>query len=248
MKRMLTLLLAALLLCPLPVLCEEAPRMVPEMTALRTANQALMDRYGLTLPALGLFDSHVDLCGETAIVTYTGNAIPSALTGTYYVIIAPHGVQVLWTCDGSLVPWQDGELDSPVWGMPQLQKYLATSSMERHEIFSPYFPEELDTLAAFEEAGGSYHDVTSANAGAADSAKVLARRAVISMYDLTQEQANALATYGGDTRLVRYPDRHGEWEVMLHLEDGTEEVSFWVVIHAETGLILNVVVSSGGVG
>ena len=28
----------------------------------------------------------------------------------------------------------------------------------------------------------------------------------------------------------------------------TEEVSFWVVIHAETGLILNVVVSSGGVG
>ena len=36
---------------------------------------------------------------------------------------------------------------------------------------------------------------------------------------------------------------------MVHLEDGgAAETCFWVVVHAETGLIMNVVVSSGGVG
>lgn len=247
MKKLLLILLALLL--ALPALAEESPRMTPEMEALKTAHAALADRYHLSIDALGLFDTHVDLCGETAIVTYRGNAVPEALTGTYYVIIAPHGVQPMWTHDGSLVPWQSGELDSPVWGMPQLQKYLSTSSYERHEIFEPYFPADLNTLAAFEAAGGSYHDVTGANRSAADSAKALAKRAVVGMFDLTQSQADMLAVYAGDTRLVRYPDRHGEWEIMVHLEDGSPaETCFWIVVHAETGLIQNIVVSSGGVG
>lgn len=247
MKKLLLILLTLLL--ALPALAEEAPRMSPEMEALKTAHAALADRYHLSIDALGLFDTHVDLCGETAIVTYRGNAVPEALTGTYYVIIAPHGVQPMWTHDGSLVPWQSGDLDSPVWGMPQLQKYLRTSSYERYEAFDPYFPADLTTLSAFEAAGGSFHDVSGDNRSAADSAAALAKRAVIGMFDLTQSQAELLAVYAGDTRLVRCPDLHGEWEVMVHLEDGgAAETCFWVVVHAETGLIMNVVVSSGGVG
>lgn len=248
MKKLLTLLLCAALLCPVLALADDAPRMAPEMDALKAAHEALMARYGLTLPALGLFDTHVDLCGETAIVTYRGNAVSEALTGTYYVIIAPHGVQPMWTHDGSLVPWQSGELESPVWGMPQLAKYLAASPDERHREFTPYFPDDLSSLADFLAAGGSYHDVTSANHGAADSAKALAQRAILTMYGLTEAEATELVSYGGDTRLVRYPDNHGEWEVTLHLYEGAEELTFYVTIHAETGLILNVVVSSGGVG
>ena len=249
MKKLLTLLLCAALLCPVLALADAAPRMTPEMDALKAAHEALMSRYGLTLPALGLFDAQVDLCGETAIVTYRGNAVSEALTGTYYVIIAPHGVQPMWTHDGSLVPWQSGELESPVWGMPQLQTYLNTSSYARHDAFSPYFPDDLSSLADFLAAGGSYHDVTSANRGAADSAQALAKRAVVSLFGLTEDEAALLAVNAGDTRLVRYPDNHGEWETMVHLEDGSAaETCFWVVIHAETGLILNVVISSGGVG
>lgn len=247
MKKFL-LMLCVLLICSLPALAEDAPAMSAELTYLKTANAALYERYGLTTAALGLFDAHVDVCGETAIVTYTGGAIPQSLTGTYYVIIAPHGVQPMWTHDSSLVPWQSGELDSPVWGMPQLQKYLQTSAGERYDAFTPYFPVELDTLDAFEAAGGSYHEVTSANRGAADSAGSLARRAVAFMYDLTEEEAASLVCYAGDSRLVRYPDNHGEWEVTVHLPGGPEELLFHVTIHAETGLILRIVVSSGGVG
>ncbi len=68
------------------------------------------------------------------------------------------------------------------------------------------------------------------------------------MYDLSEQEAAALTSYGGDTRLVRYPDHHGEWEVMVHLEDGPEEIGFYVTIHAETGLILHITIISGGVG
>lgn len=247
MKKTVLILLAALLFCTI-ALAEDGPAMTQELNMIQIANAALMERYGLTLPALGLFATHADICGETAIVTYTGSAIPEALTGTYYVIIAPHGVQPLWTFDGSLVPWQSGELESPVWGMPQLQKYLDTSAYERYDIFVPHFPDDLSTLAAFEAAGGSYHEVTSSNRGAANSARLLAIRAVTAMYDLSEEEAAKLVSWNGDTRLVRYPDRHGEWEVTVYMEGGTEELIFYVTIHAETGMILNIVVSSGGIG
>lgn len=247
MKKLIVTL-CALLLLALPALAADAPVMSRELTMIRTANEALADRYSLTLPALGLFDVGIDLCGETAIVTYVSNQLPESLVGTYYVIIAPHGVQPMWTHDGSLVPWQSGELGSPVWGMPQLGKYLDASPAERHSDFPAYFPADLSSLTDFEAAGGSIHEVTSANSGAADSAKALAREAVTAMYSLTQAESDELVTYGGDTRLVRYPDNHGEWEVMLHLHEGAEELGFYVIIHAETGLILNITVISGGVG
>lgn len=245
MKKLLALILALLLL---PTLAAAEPVMSPEMNALKTANEVLMTRYGLTLPALGLFEISVDLCGETAIVTYRGHVVPEALAGTYYVIIAPHGVQPLWTHDGSLLPWQDGDLNSPVWGMPQLQQYLNVSAGKRKAVFDPYYPEDLSTLEAFEAAGGSYHDVTSANRGAADSARALAIRAITAMYGLTEAEAAALYAPAGDVRLARHPDGHGEWEVLVLMEGGTEEVCFYVTIHAETGLIQNIEIRSGGVG
>ena len=69
------------------------------------------------------------------------------------------------------------------------------------------------------------------------------------MFSLAEDEVAQLISYGDDVRLVRYPDNHGEWEVILHWENGsTAEVNFWVVIPAETGQVLNVVVSSGGVG
>ncbi len=164
MKKLLVLLLALLMLT-LPALPESAPAMAPELTLLKTANDALMTRYHLTLPMLGLFDARVDICGETAIVTYqSSGGVPASLTGVYYVIIAPHGVQPLWSHDGSLVPWQSGDLSSDVWGAPQLLQYLNTSYYARYDAFTPYFPQEPDTLAAFEAAGGSYHDVTAPTA------------------------------------------------------------------------------------
>lgn len=247
MKKLIATL-CALLLLTLPALAEDSPVMSRELTMIRTANEALADHYGLTLPALGLFDVTLDLCGETAIVTYVPNQLPESLVGRYYVIIAPHGVQPLWTHDGSLVPWQSGELASSVWGMPQMAEYLAASPSERHTDFPAYFPADLSSLTAFEAAGGSIHEVTSANSSAAYSAKVLAREAVTAMYGLTEAESAGLVTYGGDTLLVRYPDKHGEWEVMLHLHEGAEELGFYVTIHAETGLILNITVISGGVG
>ncbi len=240
--------LCALLLLALPALAENVPVMSAEVQYIATANHALYERYGLTTAALGLFDVSVDVCGETAIIAYAGSVIPESLTGTYYVIIAPHGVQPMWTHDGSLEPWQAGELTSPVWGMPQLQQYLNTSSMEREKVLHPYFPDTPDDMDAFLAAGGSYHEVTHANRGAADSARALAIRAVKAVFRLTEAEAESLVADADGARLIRFPDNHGEWQVFVRLEGGPEEVSFCVTIHAETGVILDIEITSGGIG
>ena len=258
MKKLFILILALML--ALPALAEgtpeyfrkpdqTSPAMAPEVEALQTAHAALMEKYGFTLAALGLFDTWVDVCGDTAIVTYRGGAVPESLTGAYYVIITPDSVQALWSHDGTDEPWQSGELSCPVWGMPQLQKYLDATPGERYDNIIPYFPVLLDSLSEFETAGGSFHDVSSENHAEADTAKAMAADAVLAIFPLTDTQASQLATYGGDTRQVCYPDGHSEWEVMLHLEDGsTAEVSFYVTIHGESWTILEMEVISGGIG
>ena len=258
MKKLFALLLVLCL--ALPAFAEDTPIyfrkpaqttpvMQAEVAALQTAHATLMDTYGLTLAALGLFDTWVDVCGDTAIVTYRGGAVPESLTGAYFVIVTPDGTQAMWTHDGTDVPWQSGELTSPVWGMPQLQQYLDATPGERYDVILPYFPAELNSLYEFEAAGGSYQDVNSENHADADTARGLAAAAVLTVFPLTEAQSAQLASYGGDTRLVCYPDGHGEWEVMLHLEDGsTAEVSFYVTVHAESWEILDIEVISGGIG
>lgn len=261
MKKMLALCLALLcLLTALPSLAEEAqayfrkrpeeaPFLSDALCALQAANAALAEKYGLTLAALGLFDVRVDVCGTSAIVTYTGYTVPESLTGTYYVILTPESTQALWSHDGTDVPWQDGALSSPVWGMPQLQKYLDATPGERYTDILPYFPADVNKSLALKDAGGSVLDVSSENRADADTAKAMAAEAVRAVFALTDAQASQLTTCGGDTWQLVYPDGHSEWEVTLHLEDGSNaEVDFFVTLDGERWTILEMEVISGGIG
>ncbi|MBQ7848177.1 MAG: hypothetical protein IJ343_00440 [Clostridia bacterium] len=250
MFRKLILILLALLLAIAPACAEDASILPEALLHVKTANALLGTRYGLTTPMLGLFTTTVDVCGEAAVVTLRGAAIPEALTGTYYVIIAPENVQALWTHDGADEAVRTStELSSPVWGAAQLAEYLSTDASQRHARFTPYFPEQIpDDLDAFLAAGGLYTDVNQDNRDAAYAARDKARLAVQALYDLTDEEAAALHIWTDSMRHVRYPDGHGEWQVIIATDVRPEEVNYFVTLAEDSLDVLTVEISSGGVG
>lgn len=250
MFRKLLLTLLALLLAIAPACAEDASILPEELLHVKTANAVLAGQYGLTLPMLGLFTTTVDVCGEAAVVTLRGAAIPEALTGTYYVIITPESVEALWTHDGADEALRtSAALDNPFWGAAQLAEYLSADASQRGARFYPYFPEEVpDDLDAFLAASGLYTDVNQDNRDAANAARDKARLAVQALYGLTDEETAALHIWTDSMRHVRYPDGHGEWQVIIATDVRPEEVSYFVTLEEGSYDVLTVDISSGGVG
>lgn len=263
MFRKFALILMALLLAALPALAEAAPPYFnkgstedalvfsEDVLLMQTANSALIDRYGLTRATLGLFQQELSRCGETAIVTYASSgSIPDSLAGQYFVIITGDSVQPLWTHDAvDPALWQSGELTSPAWGVKQLTAYLDAHPYERADFCTPYVREfssfDWDPLLA---AGGSFQDVCTENRAEAGAARDLAIAAVKAMYGLSDEETAKLSWLIDMCRLYHYPDGHGEWEIMLQDDDVLDPISYYVTLDEDTGLILKVILSSGGVG
>lgn len=250
MLRKIIIILLALALAVAPACAEEASILPDHLLYVKTANAALAGCYGLTRPMLGLFNTTVDVCGDAAVVTLRGLVIPEALTGTYYVIITPEDVQTLWTHDGADEALRTStNLSSPVWGAPLLAEYLSVDATERYGRFESYFPAVVpDDLDDFLAAGGLYTPVTGENRAAAYAARDKARQAVQELYGLTAEEAAALSIFTDSIRHVRYPDGHGEWQVIITTDQRPEEVGFFVTLTENSYDILTVDISSGGVG
>ena len=86
MKRMLTLLLALLMLCSAAL--AEAPSYSPEMTALKTANALMYEKYGFTWRTLGVLSAEITPADSSATVTYRSYLLPASRMGEYTVTIA----------------------------------------------------------------------------------------------------------------------------------------------------------------
>lgn len=250
MFRKIILSLLALMLAIAPACAEDASILPEALLHVKTANAVLSARYGLTTPMLGLFSTTVDVCGDTAIVALRGNAIPEALTGTYYVIITPQNVQALWTHDGADEALRTSTaLDNPIWGAAQLAEYLSADASQRYDRFTPFFPAGVpEYLDDFLAAGGLYTDVNQDNRDAAYAARDKARLAVQALYGLTDEEAAALHIWTDSMCHVRYPDGHGEWQVIIVTDVRPEEVGYFVTLAEDSLDVLTVEISAGGVG
>ena len=111
MRRFLLILLTLMLALPAPA--EEAPAFSADALLLKTANEALEARYGLTPHLLGLFDAELTRYGDVATVRLLPRARPHpSLAGEYLVLISPDSVQAFWSHDDvDPAIWQSGELN-----------------------------------------------------------------------------------------------------------------------------------------
>lgn len=261
MRRILIALLAALL-AVFPALAEDAPADVSrddgspvfsaDVQLIYRANAALCSQYGLTAHCLGLFETDVIHCGDTALVHYASRGLPHpALTGEYMALVTPEDTQVFWTHDGvDPAVWQSGELNSTAWGAPQLTIFLQTDSFEREFLDDPYEPDEFaQWLDAEERFHGSR--VTSLRAGtlAADDVwqpDAVAREALHLMYGLSDQAAAEMHLI--DATRITYADGSCEWLLDFYHRTEPDEINYAVTIGTDGHTILEISCSTGGLG
>lgn len=248
-KKMLAILLTMLLLT-LPAMAETALTLSDEVLLLQAANDALTARYGLTVPALGLFDKTIARCGDTSFVTYVTNGnIPASLSGEYHVVVTDGKAQAYWTHDDAdPALWQSGELTSPAWGVKQLENYLAESPYTRASFCDPYAAPDPDRIGDFISAGGSYLNPTAEDRPDRDAARARAIEAVKAMYRLSGEEAAKLRRNPDRDKKLVYPDGQIEWRIALVNDDVLDPLTYLVTLDMENNTILRIRVESGGIG
>lgn len=120
----------------------------PRFTAIQTARQALMEKYHLTQEMVRMFswEETSERDGITVTEYYIMDGQGSQFTnpeamGRYTVTQDGRGnATVAWSHDG-VAPsvWMNGDLNSPVWGAPQLQALL-----DRYAAYQQWWKENED--------------------------------------------------------------------------------------------------------
>lgn len=110
-------------------------RYSPDVTAARTARNAVMEQYGLSRDAMDMFFAEVEESGQKTIIRF---AAPDADTqsyarmGVYTAQLAKDGtVSVQWTHDDvDPAIWTGDSLDAVAWGDEQILAYRAKRDAE----------------------------------------------------------------------------------------------------------------------
>ena len=226
--------------------------------ALKQARNAVMDKYGLTQTTLGMFQHNLYLLEDETVVSFhtdVADANGNGLTGEYTVTIPDGGSPVVsWTFDHvDPAVWQSGELDAPIWGQPQLARFLQDRSTGAETNYTANLDEAGVTYVAVGPGAPTDEDenelveivVSEVQPGPDDLSETAAMEmahAALTEDDLAQENffRCELQQYGG------YATRTWQIEAQL-LKDGCSwNVS--VVIDAATGEILDIGMSIGSNG
>lgn len=174
----------------------------PRYDALQLADQALLEKYGITEEMQpGLIHSITEADGKT-VVTYEvteSNVMRENRFGAYTVTVVDGKAEAIWSMDGMDTT---GGLDAPAWGAEQLLMYV----------------QEYATVMSYMELRGMLQNapmVTPPPAGAPDKqeqdkqkalslaqitledAAAIGRDAVSVRYGLTQQQAMLLVRFDG---------------------------------------------------
>lgn len=250
--------------------------------AAKLAEKAMADTYGVTDTMLSTFFNRT--VSETAdggtTVVYSGIDFLRDVLGEYTVSIKGGAAAAVWSHDGEST---SGLFDAEAWGKEQLEEMLRTAA-ERHDLSA--FSEKAKAVAAKHEAasdelpeGSAWEKTGEAEALAAAKASsyseedllALAHDAVVSAYQLTDDQAKMLkfvfeledmADDTADYLYYRMKDGKPVLTVMLSLQqqvsdDPSAFVPFtqrdgvyWVDVNVETGVIEDLLYDSqlGGNG
>lgn len=217
----------------------------PEMRAQKQAMEALCGKYGLTRSSLGLFTVTYAEDEQGVHVWYRANSyLPTERIGDYHVLIAEDKAEVSWTHDDKeRILWDSGDPESPYWGEKQLQAYLHAENPHewlqtylapaKEEADLPNFYDTLDFVVVEQETGDMpFRD-----------AQDLADAALMDFYGMTEKE---VASYDHflDPRILLCADGRRLWEVTI----AGEEICFQILVDTQTGEIVHIMVTTGGVG
>ena len=206
----------------------------PRYDALHLADQALLEKYGITEEMQpGLIHSVTEMDGKT-VVTYEvveSTVMRENRFGTYTVTVVDGKAEAVWSMDGMDTT---GGLDAPAWGAEQLLMYV----------------QEYATVMSYMEPRGMLQNapmVTPAPAGVPDKweqdkqtalsmakitledAAAIGRDAVIVRYGLTEQQAAMLVRFDGSD-----PDGYSD-ESTYEIVDGRPLVNLFFHLTQKPG-------------
>lgn len=172
----------------------------PRYDALQLADQALLEKYGITEEMQpGLIHSVTEMDGKT-VVTY--EVVESAVMrenrfGTYTVTVVDGKAEAVWSMDGMDTT---GGLDAPAWSAEQQLMYV----QEYATVMSYMEPRDMLMNAPFDESLFRQQEEQREQdkETALDMAKItlkdadaIGREAVIARYGLTEQQAAMLVRF-----------------------------------------------------
>lgn len=269
MKRKLTMALAMTVAMVMLVSVAVAAVVLtysPGASVLKQARDAVVDKYGLTYETLGIFSHSMEMMGDQSVVTFQCdllNAAGNDLTGEYIVTIPEGGeASAAWTFD-AVDPsvWTDGNMDAPVWGQPQLERYLKDRASGEALDYNvrvdngnvtyevgvtpapsavPQADTELVEVVVHQVEPGP-DDLTR------DEAIALAGAALMDSFALTEEQIAMTDFFICELeQLGEYVTR--TWRIHAGYSQGEVDLGMYVLIDASTGEIIDIDLTTGGNG
>lgn len=231
----------------------------PEADAVSRARRALSAGYGLTPQTLGLFYAEIGQDGNTWTVTFHADGFYPPLLGDYTVTLAKDEAPVTHWTHEEVDPaiWEDGSLDAPAWGQPQLLNALQDNDAAQaaqakyYAAETPGIPRVTPPPSAIAEGALTWNGqrLRISSSGPDDmpeeDALAIAKQALMEETGLTQEALDA-----ADVMVEFYERESGNsiWGFHLYLVvDGIEQ-GCGVMLDAQTGEILSTGVVTGGNG
>lgn len=253
MKRKLTLTLAialALVLTASVALAAVVLNYSPEASAKKLATQAMYVTYGFDRSCLGLFKVDAEQTDEGVHVHYEAcDFLPGDRVGEYDVLVADGQASITWTHDDKdAALWQSGDMDAPCWGVKQLQAYLAVDPLERGGWLDPWMTTATATVLPAATPDPALvtewapedrieSDLTLAQAQA------YADAALADMYGMTEAEVAGL-DHDVQAGIVVGADGQRRWSITYSDAEGM----YSVLMDASTGEIIDVDMSTGGLG
>ena len=184
----------------------------PRVSAARTADLALAEKYGITDELQSFFGrEEEELPDGTVKVTYFGAGSLEAPLGTYTVLVKDGKADISWSLEGKDTA---GGYEAEAWGTEQLKQMAEDSRDEKlkaayldkaEELYNRAHPddEEVPAEEPTPETFEEYHARREGEKSSAlDAAKLseedmiaLGREFILSTYSLTDEQVARLELY-----------------------------------------------------
>ncbi len=246
-----TVVLALAVLCVAAVAIAEGLMFSPRYSAVRLANQAMEQQYGITPDILSLFYRQVEQHGDgTATVTYSvpgENGLPAEQMGEYTVEVKDNRAKASWSNDGKDT---SGGLKAEAFGAEQLRllSYDYDNAMQQLIEAGTIQPKAYPTpLPVASDSPTPMPIVWTAEHQAASD---LAREAICQEYALTEDQSKKL-NFEPDSTFITWQEGQPEAHMLFWLWQGEDDTfhekdgQYWVTVNLNTGVIEDILYDSG---